>query len=164
MRVRDIMETDVSVVHPEDEVSEVLGRLARVSFSGFPVVEDGELVGVVTEHDLVELFQTKDRLYWIPLGLPPFTDVVDYPVSVSWDELDLGIDLVGNAGRPVREVMTRDVVTVSPDDGLDRVLDLLADADEDVNRLPVVEGGELVGLVTRQDALRALRDRRLRGD
>jgi CBS domain-containing protein len=162
MQARDLMETDVSTVSPDDDVSEVLGRMARVRFSGFPVVDDdGRLVGIVTEHDLVSLFQTRDRLYWIPIGFPPFTDIVDYPIDVSWDDLDLGVDLVRNADRPVSEVMTADVVAVSPDDDLDRLLDLLTDAEEDINRLPVVDDdGRLVGIVTRQDVLRAVRDRR----
>jgi CBS domain-containing protein len=109
----------------------------------------------------VSLFQTRDRLYWIPIGIPPFTDIVDYPIDVSWDDLDLGVDLVRNADRPVSEVMTADVVAVSPDDDLDRLLDLLTDAEEDINRLPVVDDdGRLVGIVTRQDVLRAVRDRR----
>jgi len=162
MQARDLMETDVSVVHPDDEISEVLGRMATVNFSGFPVVDDdGRLLGVVTEHDLVSLFKTKDRLYWIPLGLPPFTDVVDYPINVNFEDFDLGMDLVNNADKPVRTAMTTDVISVSPDADLDHLLDLLADADEDINRLPVVEDGDrLVGIVTRQDVLRAIQRER----
>jgi CBS domain-containing protein len=161
MQARDLMETDVSVVHPDDEIGEVLGRLATVAYSGFPVVEDGRLVGIVTERDLVDLFQTRDRLYWIPIGFPPFTDVIDYPVNVSLEDLDLGVDLVENANRPVRRIMSTDVVTVGPDADLDELLGLLADADEDINRLPVVEDGDaLVGIVTRQDVLRAIQRER----
>lgn len=155
------METDAETVSPDDEISDVLGRLARADFTGFPVVEDdGTLVGIVTEHDLVGLFEPADRTIWIPIGLPPFTETLSYGVDVSWDELDLGVDLLENAGKPVRAVMTTDVVTVDPDDDVDHVLDLLVDAEEDINRLPVVEDGRLVGIITRQDVLRAIRNRR----
>ena len=165
MRARDLMVTDVETVMPDDEISDVLGRLARADFSGFPVVDDvGRVVGIVTEHDLVSLFEPEDHTFWIPIGLPPFTETLSYGVNVSWDELDLGVDLVSNASKPVRTVMTEDVLTVAPDDDLDHILDLLADADEDINRLPVVEGGLLVGIVARQDVLRALRDERRAGD
>ncbi|MFC6989249.1 CBS domain-containing protein [Haloplanus sp. GCM10025708] len=161
MNARELMETDVETVAPDDEVSEVLARLAEVEFNGFPVVDDaGRVVGIVTQHDLVHLFQTEDRTLWIPVGLPPFTQTLTYAVDVSWEDLDLGIDLAKNANRPVREVMTEDVVTVTTDADLDRILDLLADDDRDINRLPVVENGELVGIIARQDVLRAVRDER----
>jgi CBS domain-containing protein len=184
LTARDLMETDVATVAPDDEVSEVLGRLARADFNGFPVVErggaetprgdgeavDGAVVGIVTQHDLVHLFQTEDRTLWLPIGLPPFTQTLTYAIDVSWDDLDLGIDLAKNANRPISDVMTTDVVTVTPDTDLDTILDLLADDDRDINRLPVVEseeprssgtgGGHLVGIVARQDVLRAIRDER----
>lgn len=170
LTARDLMETDVATVAPEDEVSEVLGRLARADFNGFPVVDseasgtgdaaDGEVVGIVTQHDLVHLFQTEDRTLWLPIGLPPFTETLTYAIDVSWDDLDLGIDLAKNANRPVSEVMTADVVTVTPDTDLDAILDLLADDERDINRLPVTRDGRLVGIVARQDVLRAIRDRR----
>ena len=189
LTARDLMETDVQTVAPDDEISEVLGRLARADFNGFPVVDggeedaaddtgsgaDGTVVGIVTQHDLVHLFQTEDRTLWLPIGLPPFTQTLTYAIDVSWDDLDLGIDLAKNANRPISEVMTTDVVTVTPDTDLDTILDLLADDERDINRLPVVEreergssesrpeaddGGRLVGIVARQDVLRAIRDRR----
>jgi CBS domain-containing protein len=164
LTARDLMETEVATVAPDDDVGDVLGRLARADFNGFPVVDDGEVVGIVTQHDLVSLFQTEDRVLWLPIGLPPFTETLTYAVDISWDDLDLGIDLARNANRPIREVMTADVVTVTPDTTLDRLLDLLADDERDINRLPVVDDGRLVGIVARQDVLRAVRDRLRAGD
>jgi CBS domain-containing protein len=161
LTARDLMETDVETVAPDDEVSDVLGRLARADFNGFPVVDDDAVVGIVTQHDLVHLFQTEDRTLWLPIGLPPFTQTLTYAIDVSWDDLDLGIDLAKNANRPISEVMTADVVTITPDTDLDAILDLLADDERDINRLPVVDDdGRLVGIVARQDVLRAVRDGR----
>jgi CBS domain-containing protein len=162
LSVSEMMTTDVETVAPDDDVSDVLGRLARATFDGFPVVDgDDRVVGIVTQRDLVGLFQTEDRTLWIPVGFPPFVETLTYAVDVSWDELDLGIDLLRNAGKPVSAVMTADVVTVGPDDDLETVLDLLADDERDINRLPVVDDdGRLVGVVARQDVLRALRDER----
>ena len=158
LTARDVMTTPVKTVAPDDDVSEVLTRLAEAKFSGFPVVEDGKVVGVVTEEDLVDLFQPSHRKLWIPIGIPPFIETLTYGVDVSWDKLDVGIDFVKNANKPIREVVTTDVVTVGPDDDINEIVDLLGDPDLDVNRLPVVEGDELVGIVTRQDVLAALRD------
>lgn len=160
MQASDLMTRNVETVAPDDEVSEVLGRLAKVTFNGFPVVEDGRVVGVVTEGDLVRLFETEERLLWIPIGLPPFVDTLTYAVDVSWTDLDIGVDLLKHAGRPIRDVMTADVVTVAPDADVDELVDLLGDEKRDINRLPVVEDGRLVGIVTRQDVLGAMRAER----
>jgi len=157
LRARDIMTPDVEAIPPDMEVSEVLSRLARAEFNGFPVVDDGDLVGIVTQGDLVALFQTEDRVLWIPIGLPPFTETVTYAVDVSWDDLDLGVDLAKHAGKPTSEVMTRDVVAIGPDDDLDRILELLSG---EINRLPVLDDGALVGIVTREDVVRTLAEER----
>jgi CBS domain-containing protein len=161
MYARDLMTTDVETVGPDDEIGGVLTRLARVDFNGFPVVdEDGAVVGMVTQHDLVHLFQPSDRTLWIPVGFPPFLETIEYAIDLSWDELDAELDLLKHAGKPVSTIMTEDVVTVGPDADLDEILDLLADDERDINRLPVLEDGELIGIVARQDVLRAIRDER----
>lgn len=158
----DVMTPDVETVAPDDDVSDVLGRLARADFDGFPVVDDEDrVVGIVTQRDLVGLFQTEDRTLWIPIGFPPFMETLTYAVDVSWDELDLGVDLLRNAGRPISEVMTAPVVTVPTGATIDTMLTLLTDETRDINRLPVVDTEDrLVGIVARQDLLRALRKNR----
>ena len=158
---RDIMTRDVETASPDDDVGEVLTRLARAGFNGFPITEDGLVVGIVTQGDLVDLFQPSDRTLWIPVGFPPFLESLTYAVDLSWDELDVGMDMARNAGRPIREVMTGNVVTVGPKAGVDEMLALLADEERDINRLPVTdEAGALLGIVAREDLLRALRDER----
>ncbi len=173
---RDIMTTDVETVAPDDDVAEVLTKLAQAKFNGYPVTEDGELVGIVTQGDLVDLFQPSDRTLWIPVGFPPFLESLTYGIDLSWDNLDVGLDMVRNSGTSISDVMTGNVVTVAPDDDIDRVLDRLADHDRDINRLPVVEDsearsasgnrtqsgdGRIVGIIAREDLLRALRDERV---
>ncbi|WP_135824174.1 CBS domain-containing protein [Halorussus ruber] len=166
MNARDLMTTDVETVHRDDEISEVLTRLGSADFNGFPVVDDDDrVVGIVTQHDLVHIFQPSDRTLWIPVGLPPFLETLEYAIDLSWDDLDRELDLLKHAGKPVSTVMTDDVVTVRPDDDFDRLLDLLADDERDINRLPVVDDdGKLLGIVARQDVLRAVRDERRKGE
>ncbi|WP_336002368.1 CBS domain-containing protein [Halorientalis halophila] len=161
LTARDIMTTEVETVAPDDDVASVLTRLARADFNGYPVVDEGgDLVGIVTQGDLVDLFQPSDRTLWIPVGFPPFLESLTYGIDLSWDNLDVGLDMVRNSGKSISDVMTTEVVTVAPDDDVDHVLDLLADRERDINRLPVIEDGAVVGIIARQDAIRALRDAR----
>ncbi|MUW16056.1 CBS domain-containing protein [Halorubrum sp. CBA1125] len=163
MKARDLMESDVKTVAPDDDVADVFKRFARYPFSGFPVVdEDDRVVGVVTESDLVDLFEPEDETLWIPIGLPPFVDTLTYQVKPPWADIDLGVDLIRNADRPISDVMSTDVATVTPDADVDEVLDLLVGDDPDINRVPVVdEDGRIVGIIARQDVIRAFRDRRI---
>lgn len=163
MQARDLMVTDVKTVSPDDDVADAFKRFARYSFSGFPVVDsERRVVGVVTESDLVDLFEPDDETLWIPIGLPPFVDTLTYQVKPPWADLDLGVDMVRNADRPISDVMSTDVVTVSPETDVDEVLTLLVGDDPNINRVPVVDGdGALVGIIARQDVVRAFRDRRL---
>ncbi|AKH98200.1 CBS domain-containing protein [Halanaeroarchaeum sulfurireducens] len=161
MDARDMMTRDVETVQSDEEVSDVLTKLSRRDFTGFPVVDDeGKLVGVVTQRDLVDIFQPSERTLWIPVGFPPFLEPVEYAVDISWNDLDVNLDLLRNASKPIREVMTEDVVTVDPEDSLDTVLELLGDPDLDINRVPVVTDGYVEGIITRQDVLRTLSEER----
>jgi len=157
MLVRELMTADVETVRESKDVSTVLQKLAEREFTGFPVVDDDDrLVGVVTQRDMVELFEPEHRTVWIPIGLPPFLESLDYGIELSWDDLEASLDLASSAGKPVKRIMTEDVLTVGPEDSIDDALAILAVDDRDVNRVPVVDGDEIVGIVTRQDVLRAL--------
>ena len=162
MQARDIMTTDVETLAPDDDVAAAFTAFGQHGFSGFPVVDEANrVVGVITESDLVDLFEPDDEPLWIPIGLPPFVDTLTYQVKPPWADLDLGVDLVRNADRPVSSVMSSAPVTVGPDADLNAVLTLLASDDPNVNRVPVVEADEtLVGLIARQDVIRAIRDAR----
>ncbi len=165
MQARDLMVEDVVTVAADADVSDVFRKFARHSFSGFPVVEaDGTVVGIVTESDLVDLFEAAEETLWIPIGLPPFVDTLTYQVKPPWRDLDLGVDLVRNADRPIRDVMSTDLATVTPGTDVEEVLKLLSSTDPDINRLPVVDDeGALVGLIARQDVIRAIYERRMEG-
>ena len=90
------------------------------------------------------------------VGVPPFSETLPYAVDFSLEEFDLGIDFVKNARKDVREIMTRDVVTVDVETPLEEVLSILANEERDINRVPVLEEGALVGIITREDLLRAV--------
>lgn len=163
MEAKDIMTVDVDTVHQDDRVRDVLVRLGRVNHSGFPVIDDkGRVVGVVSEHDLVDVFQPHDRTLWIPIGFPPFLETMTYGVDLPWDEVDVGLDLFQIARQSISELMTSPAVTVNPSTSLVETIRLLADAERDINRVPVVsEKNRVEGIISRQDILQVINERRL---
>lgn len=163
MEAQDIMTVDVDTVHEEDEVRDVLTRLGRVNYSGFPVIDDkGRVVGVVTEHDLVDVFQPHDKTLWIPIGFPPFLETMTYGFEIPWDEVDIGLDLYRLSRQSISELMTSPAITVTPDTPISQVIEVLADEEHDINRVPVItEKERITGIISRQDVLRVISDYQL---
>ncbi|MCE5254129.1 MAG: CBS domain-containing protein [Actinomycetia bacterium] len=146
LKVRDIMQTDVQVVGPDTTVRELADLLAQKKISGVPVVDTGQrVVGMVTEADVILQDADLHFPYYIPL-----LDSIIYVQSVNKFEQRLKKMF----GTKVADIMTREVVTVSPDASVHDAATLMAD--RKVNRLPVVEGQRLVGIVTRGDIVRAI--------
>lgn len=159
MNAAELMTADVETVQHDDSIGSVLKKLSRRSFNGFPVVDDeGRLVGIVTQRDLVDIFEPDDHTLWIPVGLPPFLEPVNYAISASFGDLDVDIDLAQRAGDPVSSIMTEDVRTVAPETDVATVIEILARPEPNVNRVPVTSDGFVDGIITRQDVLFYLHD------
>jgi CBS domain-containing protein len=148
LTVRDIMETDVPAVYPSDSVEKVLQVLREHELPGVPVVnEGGRCVGIITEADLV--LSDEDADLHLPHYFQLFGGVV-FLESMSRFEERLRKAFASTA----RDMMTEDPVTIGPDATVSEAARLIAR--ERHNRLPVVEHGRLVGVVTRLDVLDAL--------
>lgn len=140
------MQRDVKTVGPDATVRQVAEILADAAYSGLPVVDDdGNLVGVVTEADL--LMRAKR------LNLPSFFPFIGGIILLEPPDR-FEAELRKATGALVKEVMTTDVVTVTEDTPLHELATIMID--KKVNRLPVVDGRKLVGIVTRDDLIRAL--------
>jgi CBS domain-containing protein len=146
--VREIMETDVPAVHPADDIETVLGTLRRHGLPGVPVVnEGGRCVGIITEADLV--LSDEDADLHLPHYFELFGGVIFLePVKRFEDRVRKA--LASTAG----DLMTPDPVTVEADATVQEAARVIARRRH--NRLPVVEHGRLVGVVTRVDVLDAL--------
>jgi CBS domain-containing protein len=139
MKVFDVMTTDVLTVGSETPLREVAALLARRRISGLPVVDEGRVVGVVSEGDIL----AKERG---PNSEPPGWFGVLFEDRAAAD-LKLEARTAGTA-------MTAPALTIAPDRTVAEAAGMMVD--EGVNRLPVVgAAGELVGIVTRADLVRA---------
>jgi len=146
--VRDIMDTNPVTVLPETPVKEVVAALREHGLPGVPVVEpDGTIVGMVTETDLV--LPDEDGDLHIPHYIELFGGTVFIePLNRFQDRLRKAF--AANAA----DMMTRHPDTVRPDTTIRKAARVIHDTGH--NRLPVVEDGKLVGVVTRIDVLGAL--------
>ena len=146
--VREIMDTDVPTVHPDDSIEDVVRTLRKHELPGVPVVdEDGRCVGIITEADLILAGETED------LHLPHYIELfggIVFLESTKKFEDRLRKALASTAA----DLMTPDPLTISPDAPVEEAAKMIARHKH--NRLPVVEDGRLVGVVTRIGVLDAL--------
>ena len=143
MRARDIMTREVITVRCDTPVREVIQTLLDNRISGVPVVEDGRVVGIVSEGDLI----LRER------ALRPRTGMAYLAQQLFEDHAKLAEEYRKAHGMVAEEVMTREVITCPPGMPVEEIANLMAT--RHVKRLPVVENELLVGLVSRADVLRA---------
>lgn len=143
-KVEDVMTRSVVTLDPDETVHEAAKRLAHHRISGAPVVQEGKVVGVITESDIIRA------------ALPPIPSEGG-PAAL---EILTHADEVGHRpeSKTVAEVMTTLVVEISPEDSTGKAA---AEMERrGVNRLPVVDrDGTLVGIVARADLVRLMAER-----
>ncbi len=120
MNARDVMNTPVVAASAAASVREVATYMLLGGFSGLPILdEDGSVMGIVTELDIIRVLRTGD------------------PVDTTH----------------VSEIMTRDVIAVEPSTPVDQIMRVLDSSH--IQRVPVLENGRIVGVVSRPDIIRA---------
>jgi len=143
MNAKDVMTPSVISVPPDGSISAAAHLMLQNKISGLPVIDgSGKLVGIVTEGDFLrrsEIGTQRQRARWIEFFIGPGRLADEYSRSSS---------------RNIGDVMTHDVHTVDPDASLEQIVRMMERYH--VKRVPVVEGGKVVGIVTRANLLRAL--------
>jgi len=142
------METDPASVTVADSVEQVLHVMRDNDLPGVPVVnEGGRCVGIITESDLVLTDENDD--FHMPHYFQLFGGVVFLESVSHWEER------VRKAfAATAEDMMTADPITIEPTATVREAAKLIARRKH--NRLPVIEHGRLVGVVTRVDVLDAL--------
>lgn len=142
MRARDIMTTELVTVAPSTPVSAIAQLLVERRVSAVPVVDHGKLVGLVSEGDLLhrEEAGTEERFSW-------------------WSELFRATEDRAKAylkahGQTAAAVMTKELHTAGPDEDVAAIATLMDR--HRIKRVPVVDQGRLMGIVSRSDMLRLL--------
>ncbi len=151
----DLMTRRVIVLAPEMTLSEMDNILVLRGFSGAPVVEDGELIGVASQADVVRALWEGQSEASRPGAYfsRPFPVPITALEYIAKDSQRFGDQLVE---KTVRDIMTSDPLVAHPDDPIEDVANRLV-ADQ-IHRLPVTEVGsrELVGIISTLDLVRAI--------
>ena len=143
MKAEDVMTREVISIDPDATVLQAARLMLQHHISGLPVVDkDGKLVGVLSEGDFLRRRETKTerrRSRWLEFLMGPGRIASEYSHS---------------HGSKVSEVMTTDVQTVDELASLEDIVELMER--RRIKRVPVVCGGQLVGIVTRSNLMHAM--------
>jgi len=143
MKASDVMARDVVTVTPTTTVKEIATIMAERRISGVPVVDAaGKLVGILSETDLLHRAETgtqRRHKWWLGAFI---------------DDDQLAREYLAAHARRAEDIMSRQVVTVDAGMELGQVADLLER--RKLKRVPVLQDGRLVGIITRGDLVRAL--------
>jgi CBS domain-containing protein len=146
--VSEYMDDAPATVSPDTKAEDVARLLGEHELHGVPVVnEAGRCIGIVTENDLVMADEEGDL--HIPHYIELFGGLV-FLEPVRGFEKRLKKAMAATA----KDLMTADPTTIAPDADVHEAARLISSSGH--NRLPVVEHGRLVGVITRADVLRAL--------
>ena len=143
---KDIMEKDVISITPETDITRAVGILLNNHINGVPVIGgDGTLKGILCQSDLI--FQQKT------ISLPPILTFLDGIIPLSSSK-KLEHEMKKIVASTVDQAMVADPVTVTPDTPLSDIAAMMVE--KHFHTIPVVQDGEVVGIVGKEDVLRTL--------
>lgn len=146
LKVRDIMTTDVVSVKKETTVRALAELFTTHRVGSVPVVDqNGDLLGIVTESDLIE--QDKS------LHIPTVVSLFDWVFYLESDK-KFEKELQKMTGQTVGDIYVETVETVTPDTPVNVVADIMSS--KKLHAVPVVDGKRLVGIVSRIDLIRTM--------
>ena len=146
MKAVDLMTRGVLSVAPGDSARKAAELMLRFGVTGFPVLDQGRLVGIITHADFLRRAETAAA----PDHAAPDRSRL---TAVFTDVGPLAGEYAHAHGRTVADIMTRDVVTVSAEAPVNEIVDLMMR--HHVSRLPVIGATGVIGIVSRADLLHA---------
>ena len=142
----DVMTKDVITVKKGTIIRELAELFANRRISSFPVVDDnGELIGIVTETDLIE----QDKSLHIPTVISIFDWVIYLESNKKFEK-----ELKKMTGQTVGDIFTEEVDSVKTTALLSEVADIMSS--KKIHAVPVVEGKKIVGVISRIDLIRTM--------
>lgn len=143
---KDIMTKDVITVTEDTSIKTLSDLFIKYKVNGFPVLDqDGQLVGIITERNLIE----QNKNLHIPTVIALFDAVIYLESDKKFEE-----EVKRFNATQVKDIFTPNVVTVSPDTHFDEIASLMAE--KSVHSIPVVDGKKIVGIIGKLDIIKGL--------
>lgn len=143
LRAKDIMTKDVITVSPSMTIEEFARVLLKNQISGAPVVdEDGSLLGIVTENDLI----TQNKRLHIPTILRLF----DAFIPLGTSRLEKEIRRI--TATTVGEICTKRVITVGPETPIEEIATIMTE--KKIHLIPVLKEGRIIGIIGKRDIIK----------
>jgi len=149
------MNKEVFFVKPDFSIFDVAKVFAKSDISGAPVVDKGRVVGVVSVSDLTKFMSIKLADAEAVMSNPSSLSILLLNFArFSKDSVGFKKEISRISKTKIKNIMSKSVVCIGPDANLFEAATIMDK--NDVNRLPVVEKGKLVGVLSRADLLKAL--------
>ena len=153
LKVRDLMTTEVPTLRPDDTIKKAATRLALENMSGAPIVDNkNHLLGFVSENDILTVIMKYQSRLENNIGGDSLLDYSMDSLAESDDNLKKASEEISNI--EMSSIMVRSVMTTTPDASIMEVLRIMLRLG--INRIPVLEKGVLVGIISRGDIIFAL--------
>ncbi|MCK4758183.1 MAG: CBS domain-containing protein [Thermoplasmata archaeon] len=152
MLIDEVMVKDVVTLSGDDTIKDVVEKFAKKKISGAPVLNsDGQLIGILSEKDILNALEVKcKRLEMIY----PSLSMVSVSFVECFDDKEVAEAFMEIANTRVSDLMKKDVVTLDNEGTMSRAVDLMNT--KSINRIPVLDSGKLVGIITRKDIIKGL--------
>ena len=153
LKVRDLMTTQLVTLQPTDTVKKAAIKFAVDNVSGAPVVDNrNHLLGILSENDILNMIYRYQKMLE---AKDPDIEMLNYSMDSSVEPDDtlkkVSIEI---SNMEISKIMVRTVLTTTPDTAIMEVLRAMIEMD--VNRVPVVEKGVVIGVISRGDITFAL--------
>jgi CBS domain-containing protein len=152
--VKEYMNSNVISFKPDDSIFTVAEKFYKNHISGAPVVENNEVIGVISETDIVKFMR---------ISIPKNSESTVEPhlltlllAGLVKGRIALKKSLEKLAEIEVKDLMCKEIVSISPDQSVIDAATIMSK--NKVNRLPVIDNNKLIGILSRADLIKALID------
>ena len=151
-KVKQIMKKEVITANSEDLIKDVIKKLAENNISGLPVVDkDNTILGMISEKDILTTLSSKSRT--LSMVFPSSHALgMTFQESINFQEFQEAMKEVKNF--KVEKIMKKPVISIDENMTVAEAAGIMIR--NNINRIPVVKDGKLIGIVTRGDIISGL--------
>jgi CBS domain-containing protein len=151
--VKEFMNRKVVCLNSDDTVFDAAKILSQLNIAGAPVVEKEKIVGIISISDIIRFIDIK--LGTLPqIGTPGLSTLLLVMLQMQKVHSDFKKEIKKITATKVKDVMSKNIISIPPTATIIEVAELMEK--HDVNRLPVIDNGKIIGIVARADIIKSL--------